>query len=205
MRSKPDTVKGYKSASCQWKGESMARKPQGAKPSPVHNPPADIYQAVALPLQALQDLEAWLARLYGLGRVLRFAGPELSAKLGKAKDRLGDAIRLNDQAKAETELANVAKGWKVLEARALDNGLTALRPDIVATIYKGREVYVVTGPAEAFDKARDELPEDARVMHVGELLAAYDIVSEKIAGVKKAFPGARIVEPLRPEGDEIPF
>jgi hypothetical protein len=37
------------------------------------------------------------------------------------------------------------------------------------------------------------------------LLAAYDIVSEKIAGVRKAFPGARIAEPLRPEGDEIPF
>lgn len=183
----------------------MAKRPQGAKPSPVYIPPADVYQAIALPLQALQDLEAWLARLYGLGRILRFAGPELAGKLGRAKDRLGDALRLNDQAKAETEIANVAKGWKVLEARALGNGLTVLRPDIVATIYKGREAYVVTGPAEAYDKARDELPDDARVVHVGELLAAFDIVSEKIAGVQKAFPGARIVEPLQPEGDEIPF
>jgi hypothetical protein len=183
----------------------VASKTKPAKPSPVHNPPADIYQAVALPLQALQDQEAWLARLYGLGRILRFAGPELAAKLGKAKDRLGDAIRLNDQAKAETELANVAKGWKVLEARALENGLTALRPDIIATIYKGREVYVVTGPAEAYDKAREELPEDARVVHVGELLAAFDIVRDKIEGVRKAFPGARLVGELKPEGDEIPF
>lgn len=183
----------------------MAKKTQGAKLSPVHNPPADIYQAIALPLQALQDLEAWLARLYGLGRVLRFAGPELASKLGKAKDRLGDAIHLNDKPKAEAEIANVMKGWKVLEARALDNGLTVLGPETVATIYKGREVYVVTGPAESLDVARRELPEDARVVHVGELLAAYDIVSEKIVGVQKAFPGARIVEPLRPEGDEIPF
>jgi len=182
----------------------MARKPQ-AKPSFYEAPPADIYQSISLPLQALQDQEAWLARLYGLGRILRFAGPELAGKLGRAKDRLGDALRLNDQAKAETEIANVLKGWRVLEARAVDNGLAVLGPETIATIYQGREVYIVTGPAEAFDKAREELPEDARIVHVGELLAAFDIVREKIEGVRKAFPGARLVGELKPEGDEIPF
>jgi hypothetical protein len=183
----------------------MAKKPQARKTSPIDNPPADIYQSIALPLQALQDCEAWLSRLYGLGRVLRFAGPELSAKLGRAKDRLGDALRLNDRAKAEAEIANVLKGWRVLEARAIENGLSALGPETVATLYKGREVYIVTGAPEAYDVARRELPDDARIVHVGELLAAYDIVSERIAGVKEAFPGARIVGGMKPEGDALPF
>jgi len=182
----------------------MARKPQAKTPF-FDAPPADVYQSISLPLQALQDQEAWLARLYGLGRILRFAGPELAGKLGRAKDRLGDALRLNDQAKAETEIANVLKGWRVLEARAIDNGLAVLGPETIATIYQGREVYIVTGPAEAFDRAREELPEDARIVHIGELLAAFDIVREKIEGVRKAFPGARLVGELKPEGDEIPF
>lgn len=182
----------------------MARKAQG-KPAYYDSPPADIYQAIQLPLQAMQDLEAWLARLYGLGRVLRFAGPELSAKLGRAKDRLGEAIRLNDATKAEAEIANVMKGWNVLEARAINNGLSALGPEIVATVYQGREVYICTGPAEACDVARKEIPEGARLVHVGELLAAYDIVASKIEGVWRAFPGATIVRKLKPEGDELPF
>ena len=186
----------------------MARKPQKALRAPIEDkPPADIYQAIALPLQALQDLESWLARLYGLGRILRFAGPELTGKLGRAKDRLGEALRLNDIVKAETEIANVMKGWRILEARACDNGLAALDASTIATLYHGREVYICTGPAESFDVARRELPDDARVVHIGELLAAYDIVAERIGleGIKKAFPGARVAAPLKPEGDSIPF
>jgi hypothetical protein len=116
-------------------------------------------------------------------------------------------LRLNDTAKAEAEIGNVMKGWRVLESRACDNGLAALDASVIATLYHGREVYICAGPAEAFDVARRELPEDARVVHIGELLAAYDIVAERagLEGIKKAFPGARVVAPMKPEGDSVPF
>ena len=168
--------------------------------------PSDCYQEVQEPLQVLEQTELYLCRMYGLGNVLRFAGVELAQKLGQAKDNVNRYIHKPDADAAAAAIARVVKGWGVLERKAIENGLTVLPPDIVATQYKGREVWIVTG--SRFDAATDQAPEHVRVLHVGELLAAYDIVAERtrLEAVKSAFPGAQLVSGTIPAGgDPIPF
>lgn len=182
-----------------------ATKPQPKAAAQIE-PAADCYQEVLEPLQVLEQTELYLSRMYGLGNVLRFAGVELAQKLGQAKDNVNRAIHKPDREAAAQAIGRVVKGWGVLERKALDNGLTVLPPDIVSTLYKGREHWIVTG--SRYDAATDQAPEHVRVVHVGELLAAYDIIAERIRleAIKGQFPGAQLVSATIPaKGDDMPF
>ena len=186
----------------------MAKRPTRPQPkaaAPIE-PAADCYQEVREPLQVLEQTEQYLSRMYGLGNVLRFAGVELAQKLGQAKDQVTRSIHKPDREAAAQAIGRVVKGWGVLERKALENGLTILPPDIVSTLYKGREHWIVTG--SRYDAATDQAPEHVRVVHVGELLAAYDIIAERIRleAIKGAFPGAQLVSATIPAGgDDMPF
>jgi hypothetical protein len=130
----------------------------------------------------------------------------LAQKLGQAKDNVNRAVHKPDKDAAPQAIARDVKGWGVLERKALDAGLTVLPPDIVSTIYRGREVWIVTG--SGYDKATSQAPENVQVIHAGELLTAYDIIAERtrLQAVKDAFPGAQLVSGTIPaEGDDIPF
>lgn len=184
----------------------MAKRPTNPKPKDAVIYPADCYQEVQDPLRVLEQTELYLCRMYGLGNVLRFAGVELAQKLGQAKDNVTRSIHKPDAEAAAIAIARVVKGWSVLERKAIENGLTILPPDIVATQYRGREVWIVTG--SRYDAATDKAPEHVRVLHVGELLAAYDIVAERtrLEAVKSAFPGSQLVRGTIPaEGDPMAF
>jgi hypothetical protein len=183
----------------------QARKPQHKAVAPI-DPPADCYQEVQEPLRVLEQTELYLSRMYGLGNVLRFAGVELAQKLGQAKDNVTRTVHKPDRDAAAEAIARVVKGWNVLERKAIEAGLTVLPPDIVSTLYRGREVWIVTG--SGFDKATDQAPEGVQVLHAGELLAAYDIIAERarLEAIKGAFPGAQLVSGTIPAGgDEMPF
>ena len=182
-----------------------ATKPQPKAAAPIE-PAADCYQEIQEPLQVLEQTEQYLSRMYGLGNVLRFAGVELAQKLGQAKDNVTRAIHKPDREAAAQAIGRVVKGWGVLERKAIENGLTVLPPDIVSTLYKGREHWIVTG--SRYDAATDQAPEHVRVVHVGELLAAYDIIAERIRleAIKWAFPGSQLVSATIPaNGDDMPF
>ena len=180
-------------------------KPQPKAAAPI-DPPADCYQQIREPLQVLEQTELYLSRMYGLGNVLRFAGVELAQKLGQAKDQVTRAVHKPDRDAAAQAIARVVKGWGVLERKAIENGLTVLPPDIVSTLYRGREVWIVTG--SGYDKATDKAPDGVQVLHAGELLAAYDIIAERtrLEAIKGAFPGAKLVSGTIPaRGDDMPF
>jgi len=184
-------------------------KPTKKPPKTIVTPieaPADCYQEIQEPLRVLEQTELYLSRMYGLVNVLRFAGVEWAQKLGQAKDDVTRKVNRPDREAAAQAIARVVKGWGVLERKALDAGLTVLPPDIVSTIYRGREVWIVTG--SGYDKAMAQAPEGVETLHIGELLAAYSIVAERarIEAIKDAFPGAQLVSGTIPAGgDEIPF
>jgi len=186
----------------------MAKRPTRPQPKAVAPivPTADCYSEVLEPLKVLEQTEIYLSRMYGLGNVLRFAGVELAQKLGQAKDQVTRTVHKPDRDAAAEAIARVVKGWGVLERKAIEAGLTVLPPDIVSTLYRGREVWIVTG--SGFDKASDQAPEGVQVLHAGELLAAYDMVAERarLEAIKGAFPGAQLVSGTIPAGgDDIPF
>ena len=183
----------------------QTKKPQPKAAAPI-DPPADCYHEVQEPLRVLEQTELYLCRMYGLGNVLRFAGVELAQKLGQAKDQVTRTVHKPDRDAAAEAIGRVVKGWGVLERKALANGLTVLPPDVVATMYRGREHWIVTG--SRYDAAADQAPEHVRVLHVGELLAAYDIIAERarLEDIKGAFPGAKLVSGTIPAGgDALPF
>jgi hypothetical protein len=182
-----------------------ATKPQPKAVAPI-DPPADCYSEILEPLRVLEQTELYLSRMYGLGNVLRFAGVDLAQKLGQAKDQVTRAVHKPDRAAAAEAIGRVVKGWGVLERKALEHGLTILPPDIVSTLYKGREHWIVTG--SRYDAATDQAPDGVRVVHVGELLAAYDIIAERVRldAIKGQFPGAKLVSGAIPaQGDAMPF
>ena len=186
----------------------MAKQVKRPQPKAVAqiDPPADCYHEVQEPLRVLEQTELYLCRMYGLGNVLRFAGVELAQKLGQAKDQVTRTIHKPDRDAAAEAIGRVVKGWSVLERKAVANGLTVLPPDIVSTMYRGREHWIVTG--SRYDAATDQAPEHVRVVHVGELLAAYDIIAERarLEEIKGAFPGAKLVSGTIPAGgDDLPF
>jgi hypothetical protein len=181
------------------------KKPPNKIVTPIEAP-ADCYQEIQEPLRVLEQTELYLSRMYGLGNVLRFAGVELAQKLGQAKDDVTRKVHKPDKEAAAQAIARVVKGWGVLERKAIEAGLTVLPPDIVSTIYRGREVWIVTG--SGYDKANDQAPDGVQVLHAGELLTAYDIIAERtrLQAVKDAFPGAQLVSGTIPAGgDDIPF
>jgi hypothetical protein len=186
----------------------MAKRPTRPQPKAVApiDPPADCYQEIQEPLRVLEQTELYLSRMYGLGNVLRFAGVELAQKLGQAKDQVTRAIHKPDRYTAAEAIARVVKGWGVLERKAIEAGLTVLPPDIVSTLYRGREVWIVTG--SGYDKAVAQAPDGVEVLHIGELLTAYSIISERaqLEAIKGQFPGAQLVSGTIPAGgDDIPF
>jgi len=135
---------------------------------------------------------------------------ELAHRFGRAKDKLAASVGVNDAASAVGHIENVIRGWAKVEAEAVAAGISPLAPDGLGRLYNGREFFVVLD-SESFDAASQRAPQGVLAVSLDELLAAYEIVRQKIAldAIKEAFPGATL-QPPRPKldervGDEVPF
>jgi hypothetical protein len=163
-------------------------------------------KAVTEALKPLDRLAVEMERKWGCGRLVRLVSPEMAAKFGSAQDKLNEAIRSDDGDEVARRAAVMVRGWQALDKAATEAGAEALPARVLSVRHEGRSFLIVWDRTD-LDKVAREALDPSEVVTVGELLTAYDVLKDRIAGVKRAFPGAEVtrVSPLPVGGDGLPF
>ena len=149
--------------------------------------------------------EAVQKALAPLDRLASLVSPEMAAKFGSAQDKLNLAIRMNDPDEVAKRASVMVRGWQALDKAATEAGAAKLVPSCIGARHNGQSYIIVTDEAD-YEKACELYAHESCVVSVAELLEAYKIIKYRIAGVKEAFKGARLIR-ARADGpnDPLPF
>jgi hypothetical protein len=173
-----------------WQGGEPVKKD---KHQPREEITGDAFEAVQKALAPLDRLATSLERKWGgVDRLASLVSPEMAAKFGSAQDKLNLAIRMNDPDEVAKRASVMVRGWQALDKAATEAGAAKLVPSCIGARHNGQSYIIVT--------------DESCVVSVAELLEAYKIIKYRIAGVKEAFKGARLIR-ARADGpnDPLPF
>lgn len=166
----------------------------------------DAFEAVQRALAPLDRMATEMERKWGgVERLTSFVSPELAAKFGSAQDKLNVAIRINDPEAVAAKVAVLMRGWQALDKAATEAGADKLQPSCIGASHNGQSYIIVTDEAD-YERACQLYADKSSVVSVAELLEAYKVIKYRIAGVKEAFKGARLIR-ARVDGpnDPLPF
>jgi len=186
-----------------WQGGEPVKKD---KHQPREEITGDAFEAVQKALAPLDRLASSLERKWGgVNRLASLVEPELAAKFGSAQDKLNLAIRMNDPDEVAKRASVMVRGWQALDKAATEAGAAKLVPSCIGARHNGQSYIIVTDETD-YEKACELYGSQSCVVSVAELLEAYKIIKYRIAGVKEAFKGARLIR-ARVDGpnDPLPF
>ena len=153
----------------------------------------DAFEAVQKALAPLDRIAAALERKWGgVDRLASLVEPELAAKFGSAQDKLNLAIRMNEPDEVAKRASVMLRGWQALDKAATEAGAAKLVPSCIGARHNGQSYVIVTDESD-YEKACELYAHESCVVSVAELLEAYKIIKYRIAGVKEAFKGARLI------------
>lgn len=166
----------------------------------------DAFEAVQKALAPLDRIAQAMERKWGSAeRLASLVSPEMAAKFGSAQDKLNLAIRINDPEAVPAKVAVMIRGWQALDKAATEAGAAKLVPSCIGARHNGQAYVIVTDESD-YERACELYGHESCVVSVAELLEAYKIIKYRIAGVKEAFKGARLIR-ARVDGpnDPLPF
>ena len=159
-------------------------------------------EAVSEALKPLDRVAVEMEAKWGIGRLPRLVPPEVASLFGSAKAKLDQAIRENDPAEVAKRASVMIRGWQKLDQVASEAGADALPVRTIGASFEGRAYVIVWDRADVSHAAKVSGQSVENVVTVHELLAAYEGLKAKIAGVKQAFPGAEVVRVGIPRGGD---
>lgn len=166
----------------------------------------DAFEVVQKALAPLDRIAQAMERKWGSAeRLASLVSPEMAAKFGSAQDKLNLAVRMNDPEQVAAKASVLIRGWQALDKAATEAGAAKLVPSCIGARHNGQAYVIVTDESD-YERACELYGHESCVVSVAELLEAYKIIKYRIAGVKEAFKGARLIR-ARVDGpnDPLPF
>lgn len=149
-------------------------------------------------LERLDELASSMERRWGVGRLPKLVDAALAVRFASQRDRLDEAIRIDDPAAVAVQAEATIRAWRALDADATKAGWTHLDASIwEATLPESGEVIaIVRDTAEASKVAKSRVGK-ATVWTLAEVAVAIEAFGAAVRATKAAFPGAE-VKAVRP-------
>ncbi len=143
---------------------------------------------------------------WGVGRLRLLVDDALRARFDRQKVKLDAAIVSGEPSHVHAQAQGMRRAWLALERAAADAGHAPLSPEVweCALPASGEVVALVRREVEAHHLARYR-----QVFTVAEVGALVEALGKSVLEVKRAFPGAAVLEvrrrPAEEEGADAPF
>jgi hypothetical protein len=148
-------------------------------------------------------------RKWGIDRLPEIVTPEMATRYGQAMAHMNECIRLGDPAKCVAAANNCIRGLHAMDAEATKLGKQPASGAYTEYDLDGWKIGILHDDAEW--RTAEAARPDLQFFSLREAAIALKtkIDTPPIAAVKKAFPGARVVEHRTPLNtllnDSIPF
>jgi len=165
-------------------------------------------------IESMDQVAREMEQRWGYGTLERAASPDLAAKFEMARENLRLACEGDDPNVVIQKAENLAKGWRVLEKRAIEKGLKPIDERIWLHVADDGRRYAFVNDIGIASQVTEKF--DCRVYSLDEvtrIIQNYEIDATIVSAVKDTFPGAEITQIKKPEkqktgdffDDEIPF
>jgi hypothetical protein len=136
---------------------------------------------------------------WGVGRLRLLVDDSLRARFDRQKAKLDAAVASDQASHVHTQAQGMRRAWVALERAAADAGHVPLTPEVweCALPASGEVVALVRREVEAHHLARYR-----QVFTVAEVARLIEALGEGVLEVKRAFPGAAVVEVRRRPAEE---
>ena len=188
----------------------MARPPQRKQANTslpmIERSPFE-FNAINDALRALDRAVHEMDRQWGSGRLVTLVTPELAARFGSARDKLGAAVRAASVDEVGRRAEVVARGLVALDIAARVAGHPRVPTTVWPINYEGQAYAVCAENEDAIAIAEQDALPGHVVLCLRELLLAWHMLKERqaIESVKATFPGATVSTFDVKRGDELPF
>lgn len=180
-----------------------------ARPSPDMWNDKDDASIMNAAINSLDQVSREMEQRWGYGTLERLASPDLAAKFEMARESLRVACAGDDPSIVIQKAENMAKGWRVLEKRALEKGEKPIDERIWLHIADdGRRYGFVNEIGIAAQVTESHSCRVYSLDEVTRIVQRYEAEAMIVAATKDAFPGAEIQEIVNKGdklNDEIPF